>query len=75
MFMGNMNAIRYGKIVEAGLVHFVRIIFPDGHQLQQNNDPKHRNNYIEVSKFHDIYWWKSQRNLLILTLWGTVGVP
>ena len=31
---GNMNAIKYGKIVEVNLVPFIRIIYPDEHQLQ-----------------------------------------
>ena len=33
MFNGNMNAIRFGKIIEAGLVPFVKTCFPDGHHL------------------------------------------
>ena len=41
MFNGIMNAVRYGKIIEASLVSFVRTYFPDGHRLQQDNDPKH----------------------------------
>ena len=40
-----MNALRYAKIVEAGLVPFVRTIFPNGHWLQQDNDPKPRSNH------------------------------
>ena len=60
MFKGNMNAIKYGKIVEAGLVPFIRTVYPDGHRLQQDNDPRHRSNYIKrLFKFHDIYWWKT----------------
>ena len=47
MFKGNMNAITYGKIVEAGLVLFLKAVFPDGHRLQQDNDPKHRSKYIK----------------------------
>ena len=31
MFTGNMNVIRYGKILEAELVPFVRTCFPDVH--------------------------------------------
>jgi len=31
MFTGNMNAIRYGKILEEFLVPFVRACFPAGH--------------------------------------------
>ena len=49
-----------GKIVEAGLVPFVRASFPDGHRLQQDNDPKHSSKYIRhLFKFHGIYWWKT----------------
>ena len=60
MFKSNMNAINYGRIVEAGLVPFIRTVYSDGHQLQQVNDPKHRSNHIKrLFKFHDIYWWKT----------------
>lgn len=60
MFSGIMNAIKYGKIIEAGLVPFVRASFPDGHRLQQDNDPKHSSKYIRrLFKFHGIYWWKT----------------
>ena len=33
MFNGIMNAIKFGKIIESGLVPFVKSIFPDGHRL------------------------------------------
>ena len=60
MFSGNMNAIRYGKVVEAGLVPFVKAYYPAGHRLQQDNDPKHTSKYISrLFKFHGIYWWKT----------------
>ena len=60
MFTGNMNAIRYGKIIEASLVPFVRTCYPDGHRLQQDNNPKHSSKYIgRLFKFHGIYWWKT----------------
>ena len=60
MFTGKMDAIRYGKIIEAGLVPFVRACFPDGHRLHQDNDPKHSSNHIKrLFKFHGIYWWKT----------------
>ena len=36
-----MNAERLGMIFEVGLLPFVRDHFPDGHRLQQDNDPKH----------------------------------
>ena len=63
MFTGNMNAIRYGKVVEAGLVPFIKTCFPDGHRLQQDNDPKHNSKYINrLFKFHSIFWWKTHQN-------------
>ena len=42
------------------LVPFVRTNFPDGHWLEQDNDPKHCSNHIKrLFKFYDIYWWKT----------------
>lgn len=58
-FTGNMNAVKYGKILETGLVPFIRACFPDGAHLQQDNDPKHSLKYINhLFKFHNAYWWK-----------------
>ena len=54
IFTGTMNAIKFGKILEASLVPFVRTCFPDGHRLPMDNDPKHSS-----MKFHGIYWWKT----------------
>ena len=59
MFTGNLNAIRYGKIIETGIVPLVKTCFPAGHRLQQDNDPKHWSKYIgRLFNFHGIYWWK-----------------
>ena len=56
MFTGNMNGLKYGKLVETGLVPFTRTTFPDGHWLQQDNDPKHCNDHIKMLfKFHDMF--------------------
>ena len=55
-----MNAIKFGKIIESGLVPFVKSILPDGHRLQQDSDPKYSSKYVKsLFKFHGIYWWKS----------------
>ena len=60
IFTGTMIAIKFGKILEASLVPFVRTCFPDGHRLQMDNDPKHSSKYIKrLMKFHGIYWWKT----------------
>ena len=58
MFTGIMNAERLGRIFEAGLLPFVRDHFPDGHRLQQDNDPKHASGYIDnFFKENGINWW------------------
>jgi len=60
MFSGIMNAPRYGEILETGLVPFIKTCYPDGHRLQQDNDPKHASKYIgRFFKFHGIHWWKT----------------
>ena len=60
IFGGNMNAIRYGKILEASLVPFLQKYYPDGHRLVQDNDPKHRSNHIkDFFEVHNITWWKT----------------
>lgn len=46
MFTGIMNADHLGAVYEAGLLPFIREIFPDGHKLYQDNDPKHSSKYI-----------------------------
>ena len=51
MFSRIMNAIKYGKIVEEGLVPFMKAYFPDGHRLQQDNDLKHSSRYIKPFLF------------------------
>lgn len=46
IFSGKMNAIEFGKILEASLVPFVQVCYPDGHRLQMDNAPKHSSKYI-----------------------------
>jgi len=60
MFTATMNAIKFGKIIEEGLVPFVKSCFCGGHRLQQDNDPKHSSRYVNrLFKYHGIYWWKT----------------
>ena len=60
MFTGIMNAIKYGQILETGLVPFLRTCFPDDARLQQDNDPKHSSKYINrLFNFHNVYWWRT----------------
>ena len=59
IFTSNINAVKYGQILETGLLPFIRICFPDGIHLQQDNNPKHSSKYINhLFKFQNICWWK-----------------
>lgn len=58
MFTGIMNAPRLAKVLEAGLLPFIRDHYPTGHRLQQDNDPKHASQYIaRFFEEHDVNWW------------------
>ena len=60
IFDGIMNATRYGDILKASLVPFIRKNYPESHRLYQDNDPKHTSRYIQ--RFFDmnkVNWWKS----------------
>ena len=62
MFTENLNAIRFAKVLEAGLIPFVRAKFPapGQHKFQQDNDLKHRSNYIkQFLEDHNIWWYKT----------------
>ena len=45
IFIENLTAIRFGKIIESSLVLFIREKFPVAHKFQMDNDPKHTSNY------------------------------
>ena len=63
MFNGIMNAIKFDKIIEFGLVLFVKSFFLNGHRLQQDNDSKHSGKYVKfLFKLHGIYLWKPHRS-------------
>ena len=49
IFTGTMTAIHYCRILEAGLLQFVKEVFPDCHRFQQDNNPKHCSKYTQSS--------------------------
>ena len=58
IFSGIMDAERLERIFEAGLLPFLRDVFPDGHRLQQDNDPKHAS--LRIEDFFEekgVNWW------------------
>ena len=53
-----MDAEHLVTVFEAGLLPFLRDHYPDGHRLQQDNDPKHVSHRIEeFFKQHGVKWW------------------
>ena len=60
MFTGIMNAVRYSKILDASLLQFIKECYPNGHRLQQDNDPKHKSKFIEKYFLKNrVNWWKT----------------
>ena len=58
MFTGIMNAECFRDISQAGLLPFIWDTLPDGHRLQQNNDPKHASNLTDnFFEEHAVNWW------------------
>ena len=47
IFTGIMNVERLVNVYEAELLPFLRDRYPDGHRLQQDNNPKHASQRIE----------------------------
>ena len=72
-----MNAIWLRRVFKASLIPFINELFPTGHRLYKNNDPKHRSEYISVFfEERGINWWpttpKSCDLNLIENIWGSL---
>ena len=52
---GIMRTTCYGSIIQAALVPFITSVYPEGHRLMQDNDPKHTSRYIQ-KLFEDVWW-------------------
>lgn len=60
IFTGIMNAVRYTQILQTSLLPFIEECFPDGHRMQQDNDPKHTSRYAQrFFEENNIVWWKT----------------
>lgn len=57
---GIMDAPMYTSILEEHLVPFIRNVYPSGHRLMQDNDPKHTSRHAkEFFLQNSINWWQT----------------
>lgn len=55
-----MDAEGYKKILETGLLPFLREKLPNGHKFMQDNDPKHTSRLVsEFMEREGINWWRT----------------
>ena len=55
-----MTSSQYCSILETALLAFIEVEYPDGHRFQQDNDPKHTNNYTKNFLLdNSVNWWKT----------------
>ena len=61
IFTGIMNADFYqNKILKNCLLPFVNAIYPEGHRLYQDNDPKHTaKTTVSYMENNGINWWRT----------------
>ena len=60
IFDGTMDAVLYVSIIEQTLLPFLADVYPDGHSLMQDNDPKHTSNLCkEFLCEKNVNWWKT----------------
>ena len=58
IFDGIMDAPMYTRILDGYLVPFIRDVYPLGHRLMQDNDPKHTSRHAkEFFAQKSINWW------------------
>ena len=60
IFDGIMDAVLYVSILEKTLLPFLRTVYPSGHRLMQDNDPKHTSNLCgDFFTENHVNWWKT----------------
>ena len=60
LFTRIVTAIRYSDILSASIVPFLKEMYPHGHRLYQDNNPKHKGKYIQCFVLaNGVQRWKS----------------
>ena len=67
VFDGIMKKELFVSILEGTLLPFVQDIYPDGHKLMMDNDPKHTSAYAKQwIEDNAVNWWKTPAESLDL---------
>ena len=74
-----MDSQFFCRILDAALVPFIQSMYPGGHRLQQDNDPKHTSTYTQDWLIHHhIDWWATPPESLDLNpierVWNSLKV-
>jgi len=69
-----MDASLHIDVLDKTLLPFLEKVYPDGHRLMADNNPKHTSNdYRKFLKDHEVTWWQTPAELpdcnLIENLW------
>ena len=60
IFTGKLCATKLRKILDAALLPFVRLVYPEQHRLMQDNDPKHTSHLAKAYfECNNVKWWKT----------------
>ena len=58
IFKGTVVKELYVEFLDQTLLPFIRDVFPDGHRLMQDNDPKHVSKLAKnFLRTHNVNWW------------------
>lgn len=60
MFDGIMNRYLYMEILEKTCLPFIQDVYPHGHRLMADNDPKHTSkDAVKYLEDNGVYWWRT----------------
>ena len=60
IFEGIMKKERFVEILRSSLLPTIQALYPNGHRLMQDNDPKHTSRYaLQWMADNGVNWWKT----------------
>ena len=60
IFDGIMKKELFVDILSSSLLHSIQVLYPNGHRLMQDNDPKHTSGYAtQWMVDNGVNWWKT----------------